>query len=553
MQPQYGVVMPTAIHRKGENSEPKKEGVNSLEEETPAIDIDYSDKDLEDLSVKWKSLYESYYADIAPRVKNMQIYLRGDQFSQFTAFKSSIPFDEYPPQYNLLYECMEILAPSATKARPDPTVLLDDENTAETRLFAKHIKEICDDNNFQLENALRDRFPHLIGVLKVYVDAFENKIKITKINPIDILIDPRANVSNGVIEGEFVGQLVTITQAEAKRRFASKIDVITQYVGSDKFKKFTYIEWWTNNIVFQTCNGKLLDRFKNPYWNYDSTETTVDEFGNENPVTIPGENHLKQPPIPFVLVNIQNDGTRPHDVTSELEQAVPLQHAFDQMLFQINKNAQRCNGYVVGSGFTKENLKDVAEAGWNGGIILKGKGDEFDIKTGAPLPSFIFEHKMSLEVAIRNIFGVRGSSPQGVSSEQTVRGKIIMREQDGERTNTVTNRLELVCTGVFNLIAQLLYVTETINIKGLEIKAKPGSMIPKDSVTQRNEAVDLWAQKAIDPVSLFEKLDFPNPQEAAQKLVDFQMMPIMFASPQVQQAVAEQQQAAVEQTNQQQK
>jgi len=60
-------------------------------------------------------------------------------------------------------------------------------------------------------------------------------------------------------------------------------------------------------------------------------------------------------------------------------------------------------------------------------------------------------------------------------------------------------------------------------MKTLTITVKEGSLIPKDPLTQRNEAMDLWSAGAIDPASLFKKLDFPNPSEATQQLILWQM------------------------------
>lgn len=50
-------------------------------------------------------------------------------------------------------------------------------------------------------------------------------------------------------------------------------------------------------------------------------------------------------------------------------------------------------------------------------------------------------------------------------------------------------------------------------------------MIPQDPLTKRNEAIDLWNAKAIDPVTFFERLDFPDPEEAARKMLQYQLDP----------------------------
>ena len=43
-------------------------------------------------------------------------------------------------------------------------------------------------------------------------------------------------------------------------------------------------------------------------------------------------------------------------------------------------------------------------------------------------------------------------------------------------------------------------------------------MIPKDPASQRGEALELWAQNGIDPITFFDRLEFPNPRESAKNL-----------------------------------
>jgi hypothetical protein len=44
-----------------------------------------------------------------------------------------------------------------------------------------------------------------------------------------------------------------------------------------------------------------------------------------------------------------------------------------------------------------------------------------------------------------------------------------------------------------------------------------------DEVSLRTEAVQLWQLGALDPVTLFEKLKFPEPQKTAQRLLAWKM------------------------------
>ena len=53
-------------------------------------------------------------------------------------------------------------------------------------------------------------------------------------------------------------------------------------------------------------------------------------------------------------------------------------------------------------------------------------------------------------------------------------------------------------------------------------------MIPKDSLSEYNSALTLWEQGALDPLSLFERLDDSNPPERATKLLIFKTNPVQY-------------------------
>ena len=50
------------------------------------------------------------------------------------------------------------------------------------------------------------------------------------------------------------------------------------------------------------------------------------------------------------------------------------------------------------------------------------------------------------------------------------------------------------------------------------VSVSPNSMRPKDEVSEQNLALDLWKAQALDPVSLFKKLDFLDPLETAKQV-----------------------------------
>ncbi len=112
----------------------------------------------------------------------------------------------------------------------------------------------------------------------------------------------------------------------------------------------------------------------------------------------------------------------------------------------------------------------------------------------------------------------------------------------------VTEYIEQVADSLYNLAVQFMFVfydeehfmttagaidgMELITLKNdkfpllktLSVTVKEGSLVPKDPLTQRNEAMDLWSAGAIDPLNMFKKLDFPNPSEATNQLILWQML-----------------------------
>jgi hypothetical protein len=45
-------------------------------------------------------------------------------------------------------------------------------------------------------------------------------------------------------------------------------------------------------------------------------------------------------------------------------------------------------------------------------------------------------------------------------------------------------------------------------------------------MTKRNEAIDLWGSNGIDPITFFDRLEFPNPRESAKQLFLWMSDPI---------------------------
>jgi len=187
------------------------------------------------------------------------------------------------------------------------------------------------------------------------------------------------------------------------------------------------------------------------------------------------------------------------------------------------------NGMIISgerSGLTKEQSNKFLKAIRRGGAgwIPNGSPREaIDTLPPPPLPNDIYNQLADTRNRLRDIFGVSGSSQAGIEGEKTVRGKIISRGLDTDRIGGgVTEYLEQFADDIYNWFVQLLYVYDTgfQFIGGAEppkliISVKEGSLLPKDSTTIANQALELAGAGRISNVDLFKRLEYPNPEELA--------------------------------------
>lgn len=78
---------------------------------------------------------------------------------------------------------------------------------------------------------------------------------------------------------------------------------------------------------------------------------------------------------------------------------------------------------------------------------------------------------------------------------------------------------------------EFLVKADFLNLKGkLLVSVKDGSLIPKDPLTEANQAVDLYEAGALDLLTLLEKLDIENAKEVATRTMLFKSDPQAYLS-----------------------
>lgn len=534
---------------KGEEQQiENSEGVISNLE--PELNLSMSDNELIALKETYEKTWENSQAKktLEEKQKTNEDYWKGKHFT--------LSNDDRPLIDNLIFEAVETFLPMITRQKPEPIVEAD--NTIEGNELADKVQKMLSYQmdrerlKLKLQKVARYWALYYLGVIKVGWSYEENDVAIQVIRPQKLILDPSATINECVYTGEFIGEKRQEKASILIERFPKKRSVIEEEVNGKLGTKVQFVEWWTNEYVFWTMKNEVLFKSKNPHWNYFNEVKKVDEYGKEEVRKIDGKNHFNFPKKPYVFLSVFNLGKHPFDETTIIEQNLAIQDTVNKRLRQIDKNADNTNSGLIVSGdhYTKDQASQVDNALRNGGTIWVPNGKVGDAVTrtqSPPLPSFVYESLIDYRNEIRNIFGIRGATPQGIINEQTVRGKIMIKGQDADRSSLITEHLEQFCDEVYNWLVQLMYVyydedhvaavigkeraKEYISLRKddfntkLIVSVKEGSMIPHDRLTERNAAIELFTAGLLDPITAFEKLDFPNPREAAEKLFKWKQNP----------------------------
>jgi len=556
----------------------------------PELSLKMSDKELIELKRDWMKKWEPYAQLIAKKQEENENYWLGQQFSQS---------DKRPLIDNLIFESLETFLPIATRPKADP--LVESDNTKLGNAIADKVRKmliyITDILSYNLivKQVARYWALYMLGIMKVGWSMKEDDITCVAVRPQKLILDPKATIEKCEYVGYYIGEYLEDTASDLILRFPKKGEFIKDKVHDKMGTMVSYILWTTDEYVFWTLEDEVLAKNKNPHWNYETRQPLpADEFTGQPPLggdgkpqthTVEGKNHFKNKKKPYIFLSIFNLGKHPHDDTNLVQQNLALQDLINKRLSQIDKNADNANGGLIVSGdsFTQEQASKAGAALRNGGAIWVPTGPvDSAVKrdSGVPLPNFVYESLIDYRNELRNIFGTRGSTPQGTVNEHTVRGKLIIKGQDSDRIGGgISIYLEQFSDCVFNWFVQLMYVyydephmamvlgkertQEYIQLVNTDFSSKllvgvkEGSMIPHDPVNKRNEAIELWSAQGIDPITFFDRLEFPNPREAAKNLFLWKADPIaLFPDLQAQQqqqlALQQQQQSALQQQQSQQ-
>lgn len=549
-----------------------KQGIVSAK--LPELELTMTNEEISNLTQKWEKSWTDYpeRATWEKKCDDNEKYWLGQQFDTPKLDKTRPNVD------NMIFESVETYLPLITRRNPEPLVMLGkkEAQNAENQAYVTKVKgvlgDLADTNKLRLKlkRTARHWAVYMLGANKYGWDLDKDVPMVQVIRAKKLILDPEAIIDEDGYHGKYIGERRKLEAAMILKVIGDTPDsapgkkVIEDKVGKDTATEIAFIEWWTPQYMCWTLGKEVLLKKKNPHWNYDTTVTgpsVVDTYGNETPgapTEVKGKNHFPVPKIPYEFLIVFSLDDQPMEKTNLINQNLANQDRINKRNKQIDRNADNMNdGMVVSlerSGLTESQAKNVSAALRKGGVIAIPAGSPQDAiyRPASPgLPADVFNDLVDTRNRVRDIFGTRGSTPSGVGQEKTVRGKYVVKDLDTDRIGGgVSEYLEQLADSTYNWWYQLLLVYDedfqNPNAPKLILSVKEGSLLPQDTTTIANQAVELSTAGKMSTLDLYKKLEYANPEEmAANVWLEANAPEILYAhDPRVAQVMAQRQAAA---------
>lgn len=510
--------------------------------------IDSKDEDLISTFKEWKKESQSYHDEMLRMQKVCEEYYKGNQTD-----RDLIPDYNSNVVENRLFEAVETIAPITTASAHHFLVLpgSDDEKSVDkANKLSKVLERKYQTLEMQrkLEQVVRHLMLYRFGVMKWCWDEVKDDIDVKVIDPRLILI-PKMRLDPHDLPYKI--EIQEYTKSEMKEYFPkAKISEYSPESSVDfgetqrNKKLYRVYEVWTPEMVAWICNDKLLEKKANPYWDFEGEERNY--FDNQKlklRKKLVFSNHLDRPTDPYVFFSTFEVSDAPVAPVSLAEIGIPIQDAINVQKRQIIDNLRRMgNGQVRidSDAMSQEDAENITN---EVGLIIRGEGvssqNKVSREPGVPLPAGHFDNLTHSEATFDNIMGVHGAT-RGNAAANTLGQDMMSRQQDYTRIDLITRVLNRGVARLANGLVQLMRMFydegKVIKILGedgavefvrlnqddiedwIEIEVRSGQSLPMDKVSIRTEAVQLWQLGALDPVSLFERLEFTNPEKFAERL-----------------------------------
>ena len=445
---------------------------------------------------------------------------------------------------NRIYLGIDTLVPILATKKREP-VVMPAQNTDESRELAQlgqsYLSWKWDEQNMQTKLADIVRFLniHRFAVLKYrFVAGSYNDFEVEVKRPESIIIDNK-------IKPTFIGEYLKESADEIIKKFAIKEDGKVDEVKKKKIltvlaldekqlgTEVTYLEFWTPDLVVWKLKGVILDKAKNPNWLWD---TKGKQF-----------NHLLEPEMPFVLLSWQTFLKGIYSSTTSLEQAMPIQRNINKRKRQISDNADQASGtFIFNEKYISRKEASKFKGAPNQHIMYNGDGSVNDA-VGRVLPKDLGQ-QVYLDLQddkseVDNILGVHATTRGERGPQKTLGEARLLKESDYGRLDLISQYIDQKCKELYNAFIQmsLVYYDEMKTLKilgpensqdyiefsrdniedGIELIVRSEPLMSQ--AEEMNKYMLLFQANLVDPLTMYERLNLPNPKELTRRklLLDF--------------------------------
>lgn len=531
------------------------EGVEGEYEDELSLNL--SDDELLKLARQVELKYAPYEGKIKIRQKANQTYYLGTQ-KEGSQWATT---DGMPIGANLLFEAVETFIAAALAKNPEPVVFAD--NTPEGNKISNDVKTMLQFHadilvlRRKLSSLVRHWSMDFLAVIKHGWDPKIGDITSEVRDVKKFVFDCEGYVDS---YGDFVGMLgerITVSASRLVELYPEFADYIAIVVDGKMGTDVVYTQWWNDDYTFSTFKDKVLEKTRNPHYNYPQIQQVIDQDGMPTQTATPGQNHFAQPKKPYTFLSVFSLQTQPHDITGLIEQNIPNQRRVNRRTEQIDLNLSRQNHSDIFSenNFNQEKAKQAASGIAKGHPILVPAGgpiaEAIHRLPAQGMDSSFFNELENSKTDLRSIFGTQGITPDKQDADETARMGILQQQFDSSRIGGgIGDALEQVADNIFNWWTQLYYryydishyaavmgqmkaveyitLTQADLIRKLVVSVSPDSMKPHDEITEMNQALELWNAKALDIKTLLTILNFPDPQNTAAQVWLYQTNPALY-------------------------
>lgn len=448
------------------------------------------------------------------------------------------------PVENRQFFSLETMVPIVTDRPPEPVVFSQDRDVE----FARSLEKVLvgkyqeDETEVKLSTVVRLWALNRIGVLKLVFDIDTFDFKTVVVRPQRLVI-----ANQGTSEGDlpYIGELVEEPYGDIIKKFPKRRGDIERFVmlrsagvfGGRNVPMDTpikYWEFWTNEFVAWKLGSIILDKAPNPLYDFDN----------------PDNNFLKHPIKPYFFLNqILTLGKTAYDDTTFSEQTKGIQDGINKINWAISDDlADRGVTVLSGDGISKSQAQKYR--GESNERIWISRGQPSQVVDRIP-PKVVSPSALAFKQDLANksddIWGTHGTIRGERGPTETATGRQLLKESDTGRTQPVSRALHHMMRRVYEAEIQVIKLywgeekmvayldpnsglSELIKFSSASVRemmkvvVRPGSMLPQDKFVMRNEALELAGMGKIDDESLYERLGWPKPTEAAKRLYLFKQV-----------------------------